>query len=106
MQVIPLQATPSQVVQVALNQQNCQVNVYQKWTGLFLDLYLSDQLVLAGVLGRNQKLMVMDAYLGFVGDLLWLDNHGASDPDYTGLAERFSLIYLLPSDIPANSLYV
>ena len=102
MNVIPLQAVPSQTELVALGGQNCQVNVYQKWTGLFLDLYVSNAIVLAGVLGRDRRLMVMNAYLGFEGDLMWLDNQGTSDPAYTGLAPggRFSLIYLAPADVP------
>ena len=102
MNVIPLQAVPSQTELVALGGQNCQVNVYQKWTGLFLDLYVSNAIVLAGVLGRDRRLRVMNAYLGFEGDLMWLDNQGTSDPAYTGLAPggRFSLIYLAPADVP------
>ena len=102
MLLIPLAATPSQTELVTLNGQNCQVNVYQKWTGLFLDLYVSNVLIIAGVLGRDRRLLIMNTYLGFLGDLMWLDNHGTTDPQYTGLAPggRYSLIYLAPTDVP------
>lgn len=102
MKVIPLQAAPSQSVLTTLTGQNCQVNIVQKWTGLFLDLYVDDALLLAGVLGRDRRLMVMNTYLGFLGDFMWLDNQGLTDPSYLGLAPggRYSLIYLAPSEVP------
>ena len=107
MDVIPLQATPSLTVSVTLNGQNCQVDTYQKSTGLFLDLYVNNTLILAGILGRDRRLMLMNAYLGFSGDLMWLDNQGTTDPSYLGIGPggRYSLIYLLPSDIPAGAYY-
>lgn len=105
MQIIPLQAVPNQAVTVTLNDQNCQINVYSKRYGLFLDLYMNNEIVLAGILCRNLRLMLMNTYFGFVGDLIWLDNQGVSDPNYEGLSGRFSLVYLLPSDIPSTSLY-
>ena len=103
MLIIPLAPTASQSELVTLNGQNAQVNVYQKWTGLFLDLYVSNVLIIAGVLGRDRRLMLMNTYLGFAGDLMWLDNHGLTDPQYTGLGpdgSRYSLLYLLPSEVP------
>ena len=105
MQIIPLAAVPSQAVTVTLGGQNCQVSVYQKRYGLFLDLYKDDALVLGGILGRNLRLMLMNAYFGFVGDLVWLDNHGAEDPSYKGFGDRFSLVYVAPGEIPAGALY-
>jgi hypothetical protein len=103
MQVIPLQAVPNQALLASLNGQTTQLNVYQKRTGLFLDIYVANSLVLSGVRCRNLTLMVMDAYLGFVGDLIWFDNQGRQNPDYTGLGGRYSLVYLLPSDIPPTT---
>ncbi len=103
--IIPLQAVPSQSVTVALASQNCQINIYQKNTGVFGDLYLNNNLVIAGVLGRNLKLWLMNTYLGFSGDLMWLDNQGSLDPYYIGIGSRYTLMYLLPSDTPKTSLY-
>ena len=103
MQIVPLQAVPNQAVLTSLNGQTVQLNVYQKRTGLFMDIFVSNSVVLTGVLCRNTTLMVMDAYLGFVGDLTWLDNQGNNNPDFTGLDGRYSLVYLLPSDIPSTT---
>ncbi len=107
MNIVPLQAVPSQTVFCTLNGQNTQINVYQKDNyGCFLDLYINSgaTLVIGGVLCQNQRLIVISAYLGFVGDLEFIDNQGTSDPYYTGLGSRYSLVYLAPGDIPPTSL--
>lgn len=107
MQVIPLQSTMNQQVTVLLDLQGCQINVYQKVTGLFLDLYLENTLLLGGVLCRNLQLIVMNAYFGFQGDLMWLDNQGTNDPmvDGIGPGGRYSLVYLSADEVPTTSRY-
>lgn len=102
MQVIPIQAVPSQQVEAVLGSQVCQLGLYQKRTGLFMDVYVSEALIVGGVLCQNLNRIVRDLYLGFSGDLMFLDNQGSSDPDYTGLGARYTLIYLAPSDLPAG----
>ncbi|OIN06074.1 hypothetical protein BFS86_19385 [Shewanella algae] len=93
MEIIPLKPIPNQAVSVQLGQQNCQVNVYQKPTGLYIDLYVDNLLIIGGVIAENQNWIVRSAYLGFVGDLFFLDNQGSDDPNYMGLGGRFSLVY-------------
>jgi hypothetical protein len=108
-QIVPLQAVENQTLYITLNNQNVQINVYQKNTGLFIDLYPAAQgsaPIIAGVLCQNLRLIVISAYLGFIGDLTFFDNQGTSDPFWTGLGSRYSLIYLAPGDIPSNSLVV
>ena len=46
--------------------------------------------------------IVRDLYLGFVGDFIWFDTQGSSDPIYMGLGSRFILVYLAPADLPAG----
>lgn len=99
MQIIPLVATPSQTVAVNLAGQNCQINVYQKAFGLFLDLYVNDGLIIGGVICQNRNRIVRSLYLGFQGDLIFLDNQGSADPVYTGLGAQFSLAYLTVADL-------
>ncbi len=65
---IPLQSVPSQTLDIQLNSQNCRLNVYQKGTNVFFDLYSNNGLVVAGVIGRDRTRMVRDAYFGFIGD--------------------------------------
>lgn len=94
MALIPLAATPSQTVAVRLGDQSCQIAVYQKAPGLFLDLYVNDRLVVGGVICLNTALIVRDTYLGFAGDLAFFDLQGNTDPVYTGLGDRYVLAYV------------
>jgi hypothetical protein len=99
MQVVPLQPVPAQVISVVLGNQPCKINVYQKRTGLYVDLYILDALVVAGVSALNANLIVRSAYLGFVGDLAFFDTLGSSDPVSTGLGAQYILMYLSPADL-------
>jgi hypothetical protein len=51
-------------------------------------------LVIAGVLCRNLVYLVREAYLGFAGDLAFVDTAGSDDPQYTGLGSRWQLLYV------------
>lgn len=103
-QIIPLQATPSQTVSVALNNQACQINVYTLSDGLtdnlYVDLYVNNTLIIGGVVAWNLNVIVRNSYLGFIGDLAFYDTQGEEDPSYDGLGSRFVLMYLFPSDLP------
>ena len=115
MQYIPLNAVPSQTVAVSLNNQSCQINVYQKVTGLYLDLYVNNVLIIGGVICENLNRIVRSIYLGFSGDLCFIDNAGTDDPDYTGLGPtnsfvgadgaRYNLLYLTPADLTQANLF-
>lgn len=90
---IPLVAVPSQVTSVQLLDQSCRIAVYQKSTGLYLDLFTGTRTIAAGVLCHDRVWLIRDAYLGFAGDLAFIDTQGTSDPDYTGLADRYQLLW-------------
>lgn len=100
--VIPLTEAPAQTVSIALGIQSCRINVYTKSINvpiqaptdipsdplptyenqnpIFLDLYVNDALIVGGVLCLNETRIVRDAYLGFIGDLAFIDAAGNSDP--------------------------
>jgi hypothetical protein len=102
-QIVPLQAIPNQTLQVQLNSQNCTLNVQQFAFGLFITVYVGPSLIIPTVLCQNLNRIIRDAYLGFVGDLAFLDTQGTSNPVYTGLgsnsAARYQLFYLFPADL-------
>lgn len=98
MKIIPLAAVPSQTLTVQLAGQACRINVYQKSTGLFVDLYVSDALIVGGVIALDRNRLVRSAYLGFVGDLEFADTQGLEDPVSTGLGSRFLFCYLEAGD--------
>jgi hypothetical protein len=104
MLIVPVQSVPSQQLQVTLAGQVCQINIYEKSTGLFMDLYVSGVLIIGGVLCLNRNVIVRDVYFGFTGDFAFIDTQGADDPTYTGIGARFLLYYLSPSDLASAGL--
>lgn len=99
MQEVPLAALPAQKLSVTLGDQIVGISVYQKFYGLFIDVYVGGTLVIGGVICQNLNRIVRDAYFGFVGDLCFIDTQGTDDPDYTGLGTRFLLAYLDAADL-------
>jgi hypothetical protein len=101
---VPLQPVPNQTMQIILNNQNCQITVFQTPDALWMTLDVNDGNIIQGVICQNQNRIVRDLYLGFSGDFIFFDtqpdpNNGPSDPDYTGLGGRFQLLYLSPADL-------
>lgn len=111
MQTIPLQSVPFQSVNVQVNNQAVTLNVRQLATGLFVDVFLGGSVdpLIAGVLALNLVVIVRDVYLGLVGDFAFVDSVGNSDgsfsdPDYTGLANRYLLTYFTPDELASFSI--
>lgn len=104
-QLVPLSAVPAQTLSAVLAGQNCQLSVYQKSTGLYLDLAVGGTPILNTMICRNAARLLLDrTYLGFVGDLLFVDTQAATlldgaDPTYAGLGAQFQLIYLTGAEI-------
>lgn len=92
--IVPTLATASQTLSVRLGGQPCAIDIEQKSTGLYLSLYVNDVLIIGGVLCRDGVRIVRDAYLGFIGDLAWVDTQGYEDPQAAGLGSRWILTYL------------
>jgi hypothetical protein len=102
MLIVPLQAIPNQTVTVTLSGQVCQIDCYQTTGGLFVNLYVNNTLIIGGVIGETNNRIVRSAYLGFDGDLAFIDNQsGNEDPYYTGLGTRWSLAYITPEELAA-----
>lgn len=93
MQVIPITAVASQTFSVQLAGQQCNIALHQKSTGLFMDLTLNGTLIVSAVLCLDRVYLVRYGYLGFQGNLAFIDTQGASDPTHDGLGSRFILAY-------------
>lgn len=101
---VPLQPVPNQTTQIVLNNQNCQIVVFQTPGYLFMILTVNDSEITGSVICQNQNRIVRDLYFGFSGDFIFFDTqpdpiNGPSDPDYTGLGGRYQLLYLSPADL-------
>ncbi|OIQ97221.1 hypothetical protein GALL_207750 [mine drainage metagenome] len=102
MRQIPLSDSANQSLSIMLGGQACVINLYTAGCyGMFCDLYVSDVLLLGGVVCQNLNRMVRDAWLGFAGDLVFQDTQGAADPASPGLGTRFLLWYLEAADVAA-----
>lgn len=101
MQQIPLQAIPSQQLQIVLGGQSCQIAVYTRSTGLYVDVNVNGADISTGVLARNMVPLVPTVYLGFAGNIFFVDTLGLTDPTYAGLGARYQLMYLTAADYAA-----
>jgi hypothetical protein len=105
-QLVPTTEAANQTFLIALNNQQCQINIYTKSINVpiqppgttilspaappqyqninpvFIDLYVSGSLIIGGVLLLNASLVVRDLYLGFSGDLVVYDTTGAGADPY------------------------
>lgn len=98
--VVPLQQTAAQNFTISLNSQSCQIAVYQKTNGLFMDLAINNiTSIVFGEICQNLNRIVRYPYIGFLGDFIFYDTQGVSDPEYTGLGTRYQLLYLFPSEV-------
>lgn len=96
---VPIQPVNNQTLTIQLANQNCQLNIYQKFYGLFIDVYVNNTLIVGGAICENLNRIIHDAYLGFVGDFTFVDTQGSDDPVASGLGSRFLLVYLEATDI-------
>lgn len=94
MHAVPLQPVASQSVKVVLGGQNCQILVYQKPQGVFVDVAVNGADVAVATIARDAVPLISREYAGFAGNLLFIDSQGSSDPSYDGLGARFDLVYL------------
>ncbi len=99
MQIVPLIDVASQTVSIPLGNQACQIDIKTRSTGLYCDLYVNNVLIVGGVICRDLSRIVINSYLGFVGDLMFSDTQGADDPSSPGLGTRFLLFYIEASDL-------
>ena len=101
---VPVQPIPNQTFNVTLGNQASTINVYQNSFGLFFDLFLGTTPIVQGILCLNYNLIIRNTYFGYVGDFFFYDTQGQNDPVYTGLAERYFLVYLEQSDLASLNL--
>jgi len=93
-QTIPLQQVPSQQFSINLNNQPCTIKVHQRDGHVYVDLYVNGEAVVLGALARDRIGLTRHAYLPFSGELLFVDTHGANDPQHSAIGERWKLTYL------------
>jgi len=99
MQEISLKPGKSQLVNITLSGQSCAIKLHQRTTGFYMDLYIGDKAIMQGVICLNSTRMVRYDYLGFSGDLVFIDTKGCMDPSYDEIGTRFKLYYLTAEEL-------
>ncbi len=99
MQTIPLQQVPNQSFTAVLGGQQCRITLTTLSTGLFLSLWVNGAPIKVFQQCVDRCLLIRLSYLGFVGDLAFMDTQGTEDPEYSGLGERWVLFYVSPGDL-------
>lgn len=100
--LIPLQNIPNQTVNINLNEQNTFIHLYYTTTGLYIDLRINDSAIFDGIKCRDRTGLKLYKYLGFNGQLIFIDTAGNLDPLPDGLGSRWHLYYLTESETAAN----
>lgn len=101
MLTIPLQPEANQTLNTIVAGQPATLKVYQRSTGLFVDLYVNDALIIGGVIAHDKTMIVREPYLGFAGDLSIVDTQGSEDPYYAGLGSRWAMLYFGADELAA-----
>lgn len=100
MLTVPLNAVPSQKLNVTLAGQPCQISLHTLLDGaIYMDVSLNGTVIAQGVRCLNNNKIIRAAYMGFVGDFIVTDTQGSDDPTYDGLGVRYQLIYLEAADL-------
>lgn len=98
MLTIPLQTISAQTLRVVLGGQNCQINIYEKPEGVFVDINANDTDIVICVLALDGVPIICREYVGFEGNLIFVDTQGTNDPTFIGFGTRYQLIYLEASE--------
>lgn len=99
MQLISLQPSKSQTVDITLAGQSCSLKIHQRSTGLYMDVYINDNAIAQGVICLNCNPIIRYSYLGFSGDLVFVDSRGDSDPVWDEVGTRYQLYYLTAEEM-------
>jgi hypothetical protein len=65
---------------------------------VFVDISVEDVDVVVSVIARDAVPLMCREYVGFVGNILFIDTQGSDDPSYEGMGSRFTLNYLTAAE--------
>ena len=98
MKKIPISPIPAQTFKIKLSDQNCVIRIYYRFGSTYMDLIVNGTVVCTGAICRDRQNIVQIANNAFVGQLLFVDMLGASDPLYSGFGERWRLFFKAASE--------
>lgn len=115
MEIITLTQEAVQTTNVTLNQQDCTIKLYQMPSMLYIDLMANNNVIMLGIPCSSFTKLVRYGYLGFQGDLFFVDYDvgsqpiepillagrpiNTSSPNFAQLGTRFELWYVSPEEL-------
>lgn len=100
MQTITLQPVANQTASVLVAGQLAGINLYtMSDRNLYIDILLNNVPILTGIICLDKTLIMRDAYLGFIGDFIFVDTQGSNDPQFSELGARYQFNYVSASDL-------
>lgn len=99
MQTISIEPKKSQILSINLAGQLCTIRLIQRESFMYMDLTVNGNPIMQGVPCLYGNKMVGYSYLGFKGDLVFIDNEGQKDPYWDGLGSRYILYYIEESEL-------
>lgn len=91
---IPIPPKPAISFAITLGGQRCQIKIRQLTTGVFMDLAVAGVPVVSTAICLDRVRIVRYKYLGFIGDLVFFDTQGKTDPQFAGFGSRYQLVYI------------
>lgn len=106
MNVVPLQSVPSQRIKTTLDGRIVYIQLYQRRYGLFINIYIEDELMIGACICQNLNRIIRAKYLNeqfsFTGDFMFVDLIGNTDPIYQGLGTQYQLVYLSDDELDSR----
>ena len=91
---VPLTQDPNQTIRVILGNQQVVIGITSTGNGVFVSVNSNGVDIINSVLALNQMALMVNYYMGFVGQLMFYDTQGESDPTWDGFGTRYLLVYM------------
>ena len=99
MLTISIEPNKSQSISVSLAGQQCVIRMIQRESFIYMDLTVNGNPIMQGIPCLYGNKMVGYSYLGFKGDLVFLDSDAQQDPHWDGLGKRHILYYIEENEL-------
>jgi hypothetical protein len=105
MREIPVQATPQQAFSVVLDELNVAIVIRTTQTGMYVDITADGVPLVTGRKAQDRTNLATSArFRGFPGlQLYFVDLQGDTNPVWSGLGERYVLLYGVPPQTDADT---
>lgn len=99
MNFLNVSTNPNSTLKVSLNGQNCVIELRTLNDKLYFSMTSNGVQIETNTICRNNTFLVSNQYLGFDGNLMFIDTQGDNDPTWDGIGSRYKLAYYTGAEI-------